>query len=79
MPRYHRVVTKILIGVVIALGLGVVGAAPAGADPSVFSALSCSCQETAPAGSQARRDEIARGIQQSLSLFSPGPEPTRLP
>jgi hypothetical protein len=65
-------VTKILIGVAIALGSGVVAAAPAGADPSAFSALSCSCQETAPAGSAARKDEITRGIQQSLSEWPPG-------
>jgi hypothetical protein len=54
-----------LVSVAIAVGSGLVAAAPAGADPnpSPFSTLSCSCKETAPAGSPARSDEITRGIR----------------
>ncbi|MCV7118741.1 hypothetical protein H7I93_16390 [Mycobacterium nebraskense] len=54
---------RLLAYVAIAFGSGLVGAAPAGAEPSPFSTLSCSCQETAPAGSTARSDEIMRGIR----------------
>jgi hypothetical protein len=49
------------------VGVGGAGAARAAADPSAFSNLSCSCQRTAPAGSPARQDAIARGIRQGLS------------
>jgi hypothetical protein len=73
--RYHRVTTEILIGAAIAVGFGVVEAAPVGADPSAFSALSCSCQVKAPAGSPPRSDEIARGIREGLADLSPGPPP----
>jgi hypothetical protein len=65
-------ITKILISAAIALGSLVGGAAPAsadpnplGTDPNPFSALSCSCQETAPAGSVG--EEIERGIRNGLS------------
>lgn len=73
--KYHRVTSEIVIGVAIAVGFGVVEAAPAGADPSAFSALSCSCQTKAPAGSPLRSDEIARGIREGLAAWSPGPPP----
>ncbi|OBF44132.1 hypothetical protein A5787_13720 [Mycobacterium sp. 852002-50816_SCH5313054-b] len=56
-----------LAGLAIALGFGVAGSAPAGADPGAFSTLSCSCQQAAPTGSPARKDAIARGIRQGLS------------
>ncbi|WP_231999254.1 hypothetical protein [Mycobacterium sp. 1081908.1] len=59
--------SKMLVGLAICVGAGVVGSAPAGADPSVFGTLSCSCQRAAPAGSPARQDAIARGIRQGLS------------
>ena len=71
--NYRRVAAKQLINVVIAFSSGVVGTGPAGADPSAFGALSCrSCQETAPPGSQVRRNEIASGIAQSLAASQPG-------
>jgi hypothetical protein len=64
-------ITKILVGAAIALFACVGGAAPASGepnpvstDPSPFSALSCNCQETTPAGSA--REEIDRGIQDGL-------------
>lgn len=66
-------IAKILIGAAVSLGIGVMGAAPAGADPSAFGTLTCGCQTKAPAGSPMRRDEITRGIRQSLADWSPGP------
>lgn len=69
-------IAKILTGaamMVTAVGIGVMGAAPAGADPSAFGTLTCGCQPKAPAGSAIRRDEITRGIRQSLADWSPVP------
>jgi hypothetical protein len=71
--RYHRVSTKTLIGVAVALCSGVVGSAPASADPTAFSTLRCNCHELAPAGSPVQRDEIARGVRQGLSDVLPEP------
>ncbi|OBB65526.1 MULTISPECIES: hypothetical protein [unclassified Mycobacterium] len=59
----NRATTRMLVYAAIAVGLGLVAAGPAGADPSPFSTLSCGCPETAPAGSPARGDEITRGIR----------------
>jgi hypothetical protein len=67
MPRLPHWTSTLLVGVAIAAGAGVVGSATAAADPDVFSTLSCSCQQAAPAGSPARKDAIARGIRQGLS------------
>jgi hypothetical protein len=71
-------ITKILIGAAIALAAYVGGTAtadgepnPIGTDPSPFSALSCSCQETNPAGSL--EEEIDRGIRNGLSASLLGP------
>ena len=78
--KHHQLVIKSLVGAVIALGAGVMGAAPAGADktpvstePKPFGTLSCDCQETATPGSPARRREVARGVQQGLSTSLTGP------
>jgi hypothetical protein len=66
-------ITKMLVSAAIVLGSGVVAAAPASADPNPsdiypnpFGGLTCSCQETAPAGGPVRRDEIDRGIREGL-------------
>lgn len=67
MPRLTNWTRTMLVGVAIAAGAGVIGSATAWADPGAFSTLSCSCQQPAPAGSQARKDAIARGIRQGLS------------
>ena len=85
--RHRRVITKILVSAAIALGSSVGAAAPASADPhaiggthpKLFSVLSCSCQETAPPGSPAQREEeIERGIRVGLSAWLPGlPPPTQ--
>jgi hypothetical protein len=68
-----KMITKTLIGAAIVLG-SVLGAAPAGADPTQsdthpnpFGSLTASVQQTAPAGSPAPRDEIERGLQGGLS------------
>lgn len=77
--EFTKTVICAAVAVGAGVGVGVVGAtaAPAGADPSAFGTLTCSCQATAPVGSKARRDEITRGIRQSLADWSPGP-PSRL-
>ena len=65
-------IAKILVSAAIVLGCCVGGAAPASADPSAFATLSCSCRETAPAGSPALKAEIDRGIGEGLSAGMPG-------
>jgi hypothetical protein len=72
-------ITKILVSAAIVVGAAVAVAAPAGAapnpdgsNPNPFATLSCSCLETAPAGSPALRAEIHRGIQSGLADPSPG-------
>lgn len=74
--RTRRAVLNLVVGAAVAaavnIGVAGPGAAPAGADPSAFGALSCGCQPKGPVGSQVRRDEIARGIRQSLADWSPG-------
>jgi hypothetical protein len=67
-------VTKTLITTAIALATWVGVAAPASADPNSanagansFGALSCSCQETASAGSPTLKEEIDQGIRQGGS------------
>jgi hypothetical protein len=68
-------ITKLLFSAAIALGSCVVTAAPAladsnpiGPDPNPFSALSCSCRETAPADSPVVREEIDRGLRDAAGL-----------
>ena len=68
-------IVRILVSVAIALGAGVTGAAPTGADPSPFDTLSCDCPQKAPPGSQARRDAIRQGLRAGMSSWSPGPKP----
>lgn len=77
--RFHKVITTMLVGGAVALGSGVVGAAPAsaapntiGPNPNPFSTLGCNCGETASAGSPALRDEIARGLREGYSASLPG-------
>lgn len=75
----RRVITQILVSAAIAVGAVWGGAALAsadtnstGVDQNAFSTLSCSCRETTPAGSRARKEEIDRGIQKGVSAWSPG-------
>jgi len=84
--QHHKVITKILVSAAIALGCWVGGAAPASADPNStgtaanpFGGLTCSCQETAPPGSPALREEINRGIREGHSAGVPGLPPATQP
>lgn len=71
-------IIKVLVSAAIAIG-SVGEAAPASADPSPFGTLSCSCQDTAPAGSPALGEETDRGLRKGLSAWLPGhqAEPAR--
>ena len=80
--QHHQMITKIIVSAAIVLGSLVVRAAPASADansagtnPNPFSTLSCNCRETAPTGSPALLEEIARGIRKGLSAGLPGLQP----
>jgi hypothetical protein len=84
--RRHRAISQGLISAAIAVAVWVGGAAPAGADPNPdstepdpFGGLGCSCRETAPPGSPARRAEIQRGMREGLSVWVPGLPPPPLP
>jgi hypothetical protein len=85
--QHHKVITKILVSAAIALGSCVGGAAPAsaedpdpiGTDPNPFGGLRCSCQETAPPGSPALREEVERGLRKGQSAWLPGLPPPTLP
>jgi len=83
-PR-RRVITKVLVSAAIALGAGLVAAAPAAADPHAidtspnpFGVLGCNCRQTAPADSPQSRQEISRGIREGLAVSVPGlPAPAK--
>ena len=62
-------ITKVLVGAGISVAAAVGIAAPAGADPSVFGVLSCSCQQAAPApdGEASVTDQVNEGIQRGLA------------
>ncbi|HTY33369.1 hypothetical protein [Mycobacterium sp.] len=60
-------VSKILAGAALAVGAAVAIAVPAGADPSVFNDLSCSCPETVSNDGSSVADQIDRGIQSGLA------------
>ena len=59
-------VSKILVSAALAVGAAVAIAPPAGADPSVFNDLSCSCPQTVSNGGSSVADQINRGIQSGL-------------
>jgi hypothetical protein len=61
------VITKLVAGAAIMVAAAVGVSAPAGADPSVFSALGCSCPQTPPKGGPAVMDQINRGIRTGLT------------
>ena len=60
-------ITKILFSgaTVLAVSIGI--AVPSGADPSVFSDLSCSCPQTVSNGGSSVIDQIKRGIQAGVT------------
>ena len=70
-------ITKVLFSAAIALGAAVGVATPAGADPSLFGILSCSCGEavTAPDGGSAVTDQMNQGIRSGLDYLQGLPRP----
>jgi hypothetical protein len=62
-----QVITKIFVGGAIVLGATLGLAAPAGADPSVFNDLSCSCPNTVSNRGSSVVDQMMRGIQAGLT------------
>ena len=64
-------VSRILIGVAVAAGTAVAIPAPAGADPSVFNDLSCSCPQTVSNGGTSLTEQLQRGIQAGLTGVDP--------
>jgi hypothetical protein len=65
---------RILASAAVTLAALAVTAAPAGADPSPFGALGCSCQSVSgvPAGTPDVKDQVDQGIQNGLaSLHRP--------
>jgi hypothetical protein len=61
------VTTKTLFSCAIVLAASLGLAAPAGADPSVFSDLSCSCSQTVSNGGSSVTDQMKRGIKAGLT------------
>jgi len=77
IANHHRFIAKVLVCTAIGFGALIGTSAPASADtntagnnPHAFSALSCDCQATAPAGGSASSGEINRGIRNGLSAGS---------
>ena len=71
-------ITKFVFTAAIALGAATAIAAPAGADPSLFRALSCNCTQPSdiPHGKPAVSDQLRQGIQSGLgSLHHDPPSP----
>lgn len=64
-------INKVLFGAAIALSAAVGIAAPAGADPSPFGTLGCSCQPpaTAPSGKAPAMNPTDLGIQNGLGFM----------
>ena len=60
-------ITKILFSVATILVTSLGFAAPAGADPSAFSDLSCVCPQTVSNGGPSVVDEMKWGIQSGLT------------
>jgi hypothetical protein len=69
------VVPKFLVSATLAAGAAMaLGSAPAGADPSVFNELSCSCSQTTFSGGSSVTDQIDRGILSGLADDAPDVE-----
>jgi hypothetical protein len=64
------VITKMLFSAAIALAAAVGAAAPAGADPTLFGTLSCSCGEAvAVSGGPDATNQTTLGIQSGLAFL----------
>lgn len=71
-------ITKLVVTAAIALGAATAIAAPAGADPSLFGALSCNCTQPSdvPHGKPVVSDQLNQGIQSGLgSVYRNPPSP----
>jgi hypothetical protein len=71
-------ITKLVFTAAITLGAALAVATPAGADPSLFGALSCNCTQPSdiPDGKPAVSDQLRQGIQNGLgSLHRSPPSP----
>jgi len=68
-------ITKFVFTAAIALGAATAIAAPAGADPSLFGALSCNCAQPSdvPHGEPAVSDQLRQGIQSGLGSLHRDP------
>ena len=68
-------ITKVLFSAAIALGIAIAVATPAGADPSSFGTLSCSCTPPVdvPHGKSAVKDQVNQGIHSGLGSLHGGP------
>lgn len=68
-------ITKVLFGATIALGVALGVAAPAGADPSSFGVLGCSCTPPVadPNGKAPVSDQVDQGIQNGLGYLRGAP------
>ena len=60
-------ITKILLSGATILATSLGFAPPAGADPSVFSDLSCSCPQTVSNAGSSVTEQVKRGIQAGLT------------
>ena len=72
------IIEKLLFGAAIALAATVVTATPAGAEPSQFGTLSCSCNPATgmPDSAADLKSQVDEGIQHGLgSLHTSPPRP----
>jgi hypothetical protein len=72
----HLVIKKVLFGGAIALSAAAGLATPAGADPSAFGTLGCSCQPPAavPGGKAPASSQMDQGIQSGLDYLHGSPQ-----
>jgi len=61
------VIPKLAFGAAITFVVAVGVAAPAGADPSVFGNLSCSCDQANRVSNSGPGDDVTRGVQNGLA------------
>jgi hypothetical protein len=71
------VITKILFGAAIAFAAAAGVASPAGADPSPFGTLGCSCSApaTAPDAKAPVTDQMHQGLKNGLGYLKLAPSP----
>ena len=69
------IIENLLVGAAVVLGVTVATATPAGADPSQFGTLSCSCAPDSgiPGGNADVKSQVDQGIQQGLDYLHGNP------